>query len=669
MRSERSFVVEARGLSGRSVVGIAVGAVVATACAITSASGSVEAIPPAGASAHELSAPGAATREQPPAWLALRDGQSQPQFSLADAIEQEVDVETTVDTDGDGRRDRVRIQIARPAETDTQGIDVPVIFEQSPYRGETGSTPNHDVDYAVLPQEYIGHGFSAAELRLAARSPQGRALAARAHAKLAGNLPGSLDDYYVPRGYAVVLGQSVGTDQSTGCPTVGDANETLATKAVIDWLNGRARGFDLTGQPVRADWTTGDVGMVGTSYNGTLPNQVATTGVEGLKTIVPISAISSWYDYYRANGLVRAPHSSTAGQGTNYYLGEDTDVLAGFIGGDERMAGPCRHVMDRLIAQQDRITGDYTRFWRDRDYLHLARRVKASVFVVHGLNDFNVMTKQFAEWWYRLAANDVPRKIWLHNGGHGGPRGAAAADYKATENRWFDHWLFGVDNGIMSEPRATVQRADGSYEQDPDWPMPGSSPVTLRLGAPNATEPGTLTRNVSGPRPRQSFVDDGRELDTDDVLIQDPDVADPNRLVYLSDELSKPARMSGTPWVTLRASIDNHYAANLTAVLVDYGAFGSADAPVMVTRGWLDPQNRTDVRRSRAIQQGREYAFHWDLQPDDHVFAAGHRIGLVVVSTDHDYTLRPAPGTHLTVFPARSSLQLPLVGGPAALGR
>ncbi|SFB14609.1 X-Pro dipeptidyl-peptidase (S15 family) [Lentibacillus halodurans] len=44
--------------------------------------------------------------------------------------------------------------------------------------------------------------------------------------------------------------------------------------------------------------------MTGVSYNGTLPNGVATTGVEGLQTIIPIASISSWYDYYRANGAV-----------------------------------------------------------------------------------------------------------------------------------------------------------------------------------------------------------------------------------------------------------------------------------------------------------------------------------------------------------------------------
>jgi X-Pro dipeptidyl-peptidase len=112
-------------------------------------------------------------------------------------------------------------------------------------------------------------------------------------------------------------------------------------------------------------------------------------------------------------------------------------------------------------------------------------------------------------------------------------------------------------------------------------------------------------------------------------------------------------------------SIDNRNAANLTAVLVDYGPAGAA---AMVTRGWLDPQNRSDPAHSRSIVKGRPYSLHWDLQPDDHVFPAGHRIGLVVVSTDHDYTLRPAPGTKLTLDPAASTIRLPIVGGATALG-
>jgi X-Pro dipeptidyl-peptidase len=111
-------------------------------------------------------------------------------------------------------------------------------------------------------------------------------------------------------------------------------------------------------------------------------------------------------------------------------------------------------------------------------------------------------------------------------------------------------------------------------------------------------------------------------------------------------------------------SIDNRDDANLTAVLVDYGP----GAPEMVTRGWPDPQNRDRLDRSRPIRQGKEYGFSWDLQPDDHVFPAGHRIGLVVVSTEHDYTIRPRPGTQLTLDPGHSRIRLPIVGGARGLG-
>jgi X-Pro dipeptidyl-peptidase len=609
-----------------------------------------------------LAAPAAAKTKQksktPPPWLQVQDGVTQPQFEFANAVEEVVFVETEVDSDDDGRRDRVRIRISRPGETESQGIKVPVVFEHSPYRGNLGTLPNHNVDFDEMPQESIGDRGNAAR----------KARAARARARAVPDLPGALDNYYVPRGYAVVLGESIGTFNSEGCPDVGARFETLGTKAVIDWLNGRARGWNEAGERVEADWTTGSVGMIGVSYNGTLPNQVATTGVEGLDTIVPISAISSWYDYYRANGLVRAPHSEVQGAGNNEFLGEDTDVLGAFIGGPRMNTPQCADMFAYLTNTQDRETGDWSSFWQQRDYLSRVKGVRSSVFVVHGLNDWNVMTKSFAEWWYRLADRRIPRKIWLHNGGHGGESASDTADvalYKRTENRWFDHWLFGVENGIMSEPRASIEREDGTYVHEADWPARGARTVKLRLSAGSSTAPGGLsTSNPRGRQSDQSFVDRGRELDTDDVLIQNPDAANPNRLVYRTEALSRDVRLSGTPWVDLRMSLDNRNAANLTAVLVDY----SSGAPVMVTRGWMDPQNRHRLDRSQPIRQGQDYGFEWDLQPDDYVFKAGHRIGLVVVSTDHDYTIRPLPGTQLTLDPRNSDIRLPIVGGQSALG-
>ncbi|MGH3517276.1 MAG: Xaa-Pro dipeptidyl-peptidase [Haloechinothrix sp.] len=595
---------------------------------------------------------------QPPPWLEIENGVSQPQFSLSDAIEETVFVETDVDSDLDGELDRVRLRLSRPGETETDGITVPVIFEHSPYRYDVNGAPNHNVDYDVLPQEYIRPGGGGKPRAQSEPSHQS------ATPKATPDLPGSLDNYWVPRGYAVVLGESIGTGFSDGCPTVGDMNETLGTKAIIDWIGGQAKAWTADGEPVVADWATGDVGMLGVSYNGTLPNMVATTGVDGLRTIVPIAAISSWYDYYRANGLVRAPHSARSGVGENAYQGEDADVLAIFTQGEKRFE-KCAHVTDGLRQDQDRITGDYSPFWHERDYLHRAKGVEASVFVVHGLEDYNVMPTAFASWWHQLDRNKVPRKILLHKDGHRRPADAEA--FQRTLNRWMDHWLFGVDNGIMDEPMADVQRPDGTYEKHASWPVPGARPTTLHLGAANATDPGTLsTRRQRAPE--QSFVDRGRELDTDVDLLPDPDTAHPNRLVYVSPPLGNDVHLSGTPTVSLRASVHNRYAANLTTVLVDYGPAGSAEPPVMVTRGWMDVQNRPSSGKSKPIHQGREYRFQWDLEPDDYVFKAGRRIGVVVVSTDMHYTLRPLPGTELSVSPAESAISLPIVGGRRALG-
>lgn len=583
-----------------------------------------------------------AQTDDPP--IVVEDGLTQPIYSFADAVEQRLWVETPLDTDGDGALDRVVIDVSRPAETETENLDVPVILEVSPYRSGTwGSVPYHDdLDPDELPQT----------------------LGPRA------NLPGALDDYYVPRGYGVIIAQSVGTAQSDGCPTVGDEAETLSAKAIVDWLAGRAQAFDADGNEVVADWTTGDVGMIGASYNGTIPNQLATLGreVPNLKTIVPIVAISDWYGYYRENGLVVAPGG---------YQGEDADVLGRYVAGQTRATTPgdganqCYEEMAALEEEQDRVTGDDNDFWKARNHLPKAKNVQASVLVVDGRNDWNVKPLQWARWWDELARHDVPRKIWLHNGGHGTPGNNASYTlpdgttwtYQTTVHRWFDHWLWGVDNGIMSEPRAIVQReGTGTNETYADWPVPGAKDLTLRLTADDPEAPGGLdTKAAPGRQKAQSFVDNGRNRSATD-LIAASDTADPNRLVYVSDVLEQPAHLSGTPSVTIRASVDNTTAANLTAYLVDYGPPGSDEA-TMVTRGWMDVQNRVKRDQTHPIKVGKAYDFTWDLHADDYVFPAGHRIGLVVLSTDRDFTLRPLPGTELTVHPGHSKVTLPIVGG------
>ena len=69
---------------------------------------------------------------------------------------------------------------------------------------------------------------------------------------------------------------------------------------------------------VKADWSNGKVATTGISYLGTMSNGLATTGVDGLEVIIAEAGISSWYNYYRENGLVTSPGG---------YPGEDFDSL------------------------------------------------------------------------------------------------------------------------------------------------------------------------------------------------------------------------------------------------------------------------------------------------------------------------------------------------------
>ncbi|GIF04923.1 Xaa-Pro dipeptidyl-peptidase [Actinoplanes siamensis] len=564
---------------------------------------------------------------------------TRPVYDYTQAIREQVWVQTGVDSDADGRPDRVAVRIIRPAAS----RKVPVIFQASPYYAGLNDVPNHDD---------IDRGAAAART---AASP-----ASRADSIFFG---GYLDNYFVPRGYAVVFADSLGSGGSDGCPTSGGRNETLGMKAVVDWLNGRAQGFGADGAPVRADWSTGRTGMIGVSYNGTLPNAVAATGVRGLETIVPIAGISSWYDYYRANGGVVAPGG---------FQGEDTDVLARAV---LTRADPetCAGVMDELERAQDRETGDYSAYWAERDYLRDAGKVRASVFLVHGLHDDNVRTLQAGQWWDALAAHHVPRKIWLHQAAHTDPFNVRRDVWLSTLHRWFDYWLYRIDTRIMREPMADVEVAPTQWRTSATWPVPSGHQVSLRLGS-------------SG---RQTFVDNPARTATD--LAASETTADPNRLVHLFPASTRETRISGTPEITVRADLagDSPY---LTALLVDYGPaeryaglrtlpeqdcvgpgidgdpgcfnrreYVTANTPYeIVTQGWLDVRNRVSRSVTTPISSGQPYTFRWKLQTTDHVVAPGHRLGVVLISTDRDHTLRYPAGTVVGVQPSLSRLDIRL---------
>ena len=111
--------------------------------------------------------------------------------------------------------------------------------------------------------------------------------------------------------------------------------------------------------------------------------------------------------------------------------------------------------------------------------------------------------------------------------------------------------------------------------------------------------------------------------------------------------------------------------ANLTAVLVDLPATGTLTNGTFQersTRGWLDPENRGgNPAVSEAIVPGTFYRMHFDMQPKDLVAVAGRRLGIMIVSSDQEASIRPAAGTQLTLDLGQSWAEIPVVGGAQAL--
>ncbi|MEZ6015931.1 MAG: Xaa-Pro dipeptidyl-peptidase [Planctomycetota bacterium] len=570
------------------------------------------------------------------------DGEAQVVPAFKDKslwVQHDLWVETEFDSDGDGKLDRMHVDVTRPLQTDSEGLKVAVIYQTSPYfSGIAGGTmdffwnPSHELGEAPPPRK------KAPDIEFQPR----RTLISR-----------SLVSTWVPRGFAVVHSSSPGTGRSEGCPTVGGINESLAPKAVIDWLNGRAKGYTLpdSQDEVKAYWSTGKVGMTGTSYEGTLPLAAATTGVEGLEAIIPISPNTSYYHYYRSNGLVRHPGG---------YMGEDVDVLYDFVhSGDPAVRDACNaKVRDTEMAQnQDRLTGDYNDFWASRDYLNVIDKVKAATLIAHGFNDWNVMPEHSVRIYEALRKRGVPCMAFFHQGGHGGD------PTPSMMNRWFSHYLYGVDNGVEGDARAWIVREGAKMSQPTayaDYPNPDAALVALRPMR-GGRGLGALALDAEGQ---------GRETLVDDASVDGKTLASAaeseHRLLYATPELAAPLHLSGAGTITLRLA-SSKPAANLSVWIVSLPWTESRRInDNIITRGWADPQNQASARESKPLVPGEFVSLTFALQPDDQIIPAGQRVGLMVFSSDHDFTLWPAPGTELTIDLDGTTLQLPVVGGRAA---
>ena len=521
------------------------------------------------------------------------DGQSQivPEFeNPEDWIRHDLWVETEFDTDGDGALDRMHVGVTRPKQTE-DGLKLPVIYASSPYySGTQANTPGsfwnvrHELG-EIGPERVYAPVTRKGERPIISNSEIKK---------------------WVPRSYIVVHSSSPGTGLSDGSPTVGGDNESLGPKAVIEWLTGKDNGYSerVGGEKVEAFWSTGKIGMTGTSYNGTLPLAAATTGVKGLEAIIPIAPNTSYYHYYRSHGLVRSPGG---------YLGEDIDVLFDFIhsGKESKRQYALDNVRNKEMANgMDRQSGDYNDFWAGRDYLNDMKPMKAALLMSHGFNDWNVMPEHSYRIYKAAKELGIPHQVYYHQNGHGGPPPVEMM------NKWFTRYLHGIENGVEEEPKAWIVRENDKQAYPTsyaDYPNPDAEDVSYYLN-PGAPGVGTLSLTKSKNPGKEMLVDN---FSFDGSALAQAEFTN-HRLMYLTPTLEEDLHISGEARMKISVA-SSKPAVNLSVWLVSLPWNNGRKMKItdnIITRGWADPQNAESIRDSKQLVPGQFYDLEFTMQPD-----------------------------------------------------
>lgn len=538
----------------------------------------------------------------------FENGLAQPVFPLTDGKTVEkydpatssivrycVYVETDYDVDGDGKRDLVKAVVQVPRSAVEGNYKAATLYEARPYAAGV-QEDGYPHMKEVAEKEYHPVNFADLDKKVDAHVPQGCISAMDLSLKAdpadwyypdKGNNNSmvfeNIDtfDYYLVRGFAVVLSAGFGSKGSDGFNYVGSDYERDAFKAIVEWLHGDRIGYaDREGTvETKADWSNGKVAMTGRSYAGTMPFAVATTGVEGLETIVPIAGIADWYSQQNMQGAQRYWPKEMLNSFLAYFCSSRYN--------DETLTEKQREDMaafhHEMSLQQIKGGFDYNpEFWGMGNYRFHADRIKCSALIVQGLNDENVSTKQYEMMYksFQKAGKNV--KAILHQGAHITPtmpkRYGILVDGKFYDdiiNEWISHYLYGVENGAENRPAILVQM---NYDQR-KWETADSWETAYKMNL-TCEEQGTTVIDTNWEAAGVSAEN------FDDVMgVRSSNMAQR----YVTDPFKEAVTLQGTTCVRLRAALKDGDAE------ADFNPVNSNDADTLTMKlGMHEMSGRMD---------------------------------------------------------------------------
>jgi X-Pro dipeptidyl-peptidase len=452
--------------------------------------------------------------------------------------------------------------------------------------------------------------------------------------------------YFVPRGYARAVFDVVGTYGSTGCTDFGGLGERKTAAAVVEFL---------AAQP----WSNGRVGMIGASYDGTTALAAAVEAPPALKAVVPQVAIDRWYDYMYNDGVRLTLEDNPSGLADPPVDSPlDYDLLYGVVppypsAGDPAGAAavladhlrPCNRAENQQRGYQtDPVYDD---FWVERDYRALADGVTAAVLLEGAWLDDNVKHWATTRFFSALPEGEgAPAKRmvigqWSHSA-------SRFPDAPALRLAWFDRFLKDLPNDVLERPLVETQGSDGVRRQETAWPPAGTLDTTFRLVAGPA---GAGELGAGGTPTAWSDLDPAL---TEDVVLRRLCASTCAR--FTAPPVTSPVRVVGSPRLDLTAVTDTT-STHVVPLLLDVAPDGAAR---VITRGVFNSNQRHGLARSVPLVPGAPWSATVEMWDTDWTLRAGHRLELVLVSSEARWALSDTTRATTRVDVGASSLTVPL---------
>ncbi len=464
--------------------------------------------------------------------------------------------------------------------------------------------------------------------------------------------------YFAGHGYAGVRVDLRGSGDSDGVLEDEYLQQELDDGiAILEWLE-------------RQPWCNGRVGMMGISWGGFNGLQIAAMRPPQLHAIITASSTDDRYadDVHHMGGCLLGDNLSWASTMFSYNSCPPDPAIVG-----ERWRSMWFERLHKSGLWLEKWLRHQRRddYWKHGSICEDYDAIQCPVMAISGWAD------GYSNAVFRLLAHlKVPRQglvgPWGHKYPHIGQPGPAIG-FLQEALRWWDHWLKGVDNGIMAEPMLRVWMQDNvpptaSYQMRPGrwlgeaaWPSPHIETREFRLAparmlVAGQEPPRREARNLQSPLGLGLFAGKWCSYAAAPDLPHDQRQEDGGALVYDSEPLGEALEILGAPEVELEIEPDQPIAM-LAVRLSDVAPDNKA---TRVSYGLLNLTHRNSFEHPEPLVPGERYMVRVPLNHIAQAFPRGHQLR-VAVSTSYWPLAWPAPrSARIKVFTGSSRMLLPV---------